>query len=68
MKLYTVKLNAWTTPVYVQASNKTKAQELALAQFPACDCCGAATAVEGVTIHQGSTPLYTSVIVEVTKK
>jgi len=65
MRRYNVKLNAWTSPAVVEATNKTKAAELALRDFPACDCCGEPTHVESVTLRTEPVLPFTSVIVEV---
>lgn len=65
MTLYKVKLNAWTSPVWVQAGTMKAAKELALKNYPTCGCCGAKTYVEAVRKHDGEAPLYTSIIVEV---
>jgi hypothetical protein len=65
--LYKVKLNAWASPVWVQASGKKKAEELALQNYPKCDCCGGQTYVESTEIHDGATPQYTPIIMEVRK-
>lgn len=66
MKIYAVKLNAWTSPVYVQAMTQGRAKEKALAVYPNCDCCGAQTHVENIK-EVKKAPFYTSVIMEVKK-
>lgn len=68
MKLYTVKLNAWASPVWVQADTREAATTLALAAHPKCDCCGAATKVEKVELSESKiAPAYTRVIMQIKK-
>lgn len=66
MKIYAVKLNAWTSPVYTQAMTQKRAKEKALQAYPNCDCCGAPTYVESVKEVKRA-PFYTSVIMELQK-
>lgn len=66
MKIYAVKLNAWASPVYVQSSTGKKAAgERALAAYPKCDCCGAATRIESVTLFEGGQPFHQAILMEI---
>ncbi|HWT40484.1 MAG TPA: hypothetical protein VN081_04450 [Dongiaceae bacterium] len=67
-KIYAVKLNAWTTPAYVQSSKgKKDAGERALRAYPTCDCCGQPTHIESITLHEGLGPFNQAVLMEVTR-